>query len=87
MEKAMTHNSSSAAKVQKEIASHIAAGADFMQLHQLLTHYKQQGLTAQEVEAELEKLRSSIASELDEDRVLELLDVVRGFCSPLLRLW
>ena len=35
----------------------------------------------------LEELRSEVTTESEEDRVLELLDIVCGFCSLHLRIW
>ena len=87
MEKAMTHGPYPGSGIQQELGSQISAGADFIQLHGLLSQYKRRGSTAEEVVHALEQLRSSVTSESDEDRVLELLDVVRGFCSPHLKLW
>lgn len=83
----MTHDSSPDSEIQQELASQISAGADFIHLHGLLSQYKRRGSAAEEVAHSLEQLRSSVTSESDEDRVLELLDVVRGFCPPHLKLW
>lgn len=87
MEKAMTNDPYPDLEIQQELASQISAGADLIQLHGLLSQCKRRGLTAEEVAHALEQLRSSVTSESDEDRVLELLDVVRGFCAPHLKLW
>ena len=86
-EKAMPYGEFPSQEIQKEIASRLAADADFMQLHGLLGQYKKIGATAEEVAHELEQLRSFAAIESDEDKILELLDVVRGFCSPHLKIW
>ncbi|WP_157755202.1 hypothetical protein [Variovorax boronicumulans] len=83
----MTHEPYPDSGIQQELASQISAGADFIQLHGLLSQYKRRGLTAEEIAHVLEQLRSSVVSESGEDRVLEVLDVVRGFCTPHLKLW
>jgi anthranilate phosphoribosyltransferase len=87
MEKLMSPSAPSEGNVRQELASHIAAGADFMQLHALLAEYKRRGLTAAEIADVLEQLRRQMRSESDEDRVLELLDIAHGFCSPHLTIW
>jgi anthranilate phosphoribosyltransferase len=87
MEKAMTYDPYPDSGIQRELVDRISSGADFIQLHALLSQYKQRGLTAEEVAHALEQLRSSVTNESNEDRVLELLDVVHGFCSPHLKLW
>jgi hypothetical protein len=35
----------------------------------------------------LERLRDDAALEAEEDRILEIMDVVGGFCSPQMRVW
>lgn len=83
----MTHDAFPSQEIQKEVACQLERGADFMQLHGLLSQYKKKGLTADEVAHELEQLRNSVTVESREDAILELLDIVRGFCSPSLKIW
>jgi hypothetical protein len=53
----------------------------------VLLEYKDRGFSAQEVYALLESIRSSIVDEDIEDKVLEIMDVVVGFCHPNFRVW
>jgi hypothetical protein len=53
----------------------------------LLKLSKEAGKSGDEVYALLQSLRSEVLSEKQEDRILELMDVCLGFCSPQQRIW
>jgi hypothetical protein len=48
---------------------------------------KAQGVQQADVKHALESLRTNAEREEDEDRILEILDLVNGFCAPRLRIW
>ncbi|ETW99862.1 MAG: hypothetical protein ETSY1_13365 [Candidatus Entotheonella factor] len=53
----------------------------------LIYQYKQIGGTQQEAYATLEKIRENDIEESTENRILEVMDFVSGFCSPDKRIW
>lgn len=53
----------------------------------LIYKYKQFGGTQQEAYTILEKIRNNDIEESTEDRILELMDFVSGFCSRDKRIW
>lgn len=73
--------------VQRELEAAFAAGAPLEQLWQKLRHFKTQGIGKQEVLKALENLRQEAADEAVEDRILEVMDFVYGFCSPAMTIW
>jgi hypothetical protein len=46
---------------------------------------KAQGVQQADVKHALDSLRTN--AEREEDRILEILDLVSGFCAPRLRIW
>ena len=52
----------------------------------ILRKYRDQGTTAKQATEPLEAMRAG-ADEETEDRLLEILDVVSGFCRTELRVW
>ena len=53
----------------------------------LLYRYKQSGGTQKRAYAILERIRDDELEDSDEDRILELMDFVSGFCSQDKRIW
>lgn len=53
----------------------------------LIYKYKQAGGAQQEAYKTLEKIRNNDIDESTEDRVLEVMDFVSGFCSQDKRIW
>jgi hypothetical protein len=51
----------------------------------ILRHFRDGGTTADSAYAALESLRASAGA--TEDRILEIMDIVSGFCAPHLRVW
>jgi hypothetical protein len=45
-----------------------------------------EGIDREDIEASLSELRKETVDEAEEDRVLEALDLITGFCSPELRI-
>lgn len=58
-----------------------------MDLVQILRHYKLSGGKQEHAQQTLEHLRSTINHEEQEDKILELMDFVAGFCSPHMSIW
>jgi len=56
-------------------------------LREILCQYKQHGGTQQAAYETLEKIRCEQMKEPDEDRVLELMDFVAGFCAQDQKIW
>jgi GNAT superfamily N-acetyltransferase len=53
----------------------------------VLREYRRQGITRDEVRHALEALRDQTSDEAVEDRILEILDIVSGFCSRENTVW
>ena len=51
----------------------------------ILRQFRDGGITADSALAALESLRAGAGS--TEDRILEIMDIVSGFCAPHLRVW
>jgi hypothetical protein len=73
--------------VQRELEVSFAAGAPLEQIWEKLRHFKAQGIGKQEVLKVLEDLRQEATDEAAEDRILEVMDYVYGFCSPAMTIW
>src|SRR2546425_144868 len=56
-------------------------------LREIVCQYKQNGGTQQAAYVILEKIRHEQIEEPDEDRILELMDFVAGFCAQDQRIW
>jgi hypothetical protein len=61
--------------------------ASLQMLREVVCQYKQHGGTQQAAYVTLEKIRHEQMEEPDEDRILELMDFVAGFCAPEQRIW
>ena len=71
----------------KELEGLIAAGFSLRQVVATLREYRRQGITRQEVQLALEELRDQAPDEVVEDRILEIMDIVSGFCSLENTVW
>jgi hypothetical protein len=61
--------------------------ASIQTLREIMCQYKQHGGTQQAAYVTLEKIRHEQMEEPDEDRILELMDFVAGFCAQDQRIW
>ena len=52
-----------------------------------LREFRRQGITRHEVQLALEALRDQASDEAAEDRILEIMDIVSGFCSRENTVW
>lgn len=74
------------ADFSQAVRNALASGCSLEEGVALLGEYKEKGVTREQVRAWLQELRAE-ADESSEDKILELLDVVTGFCAPRLRVW
>ncbi len=65
----------------------IAAGLPLRQVVSTLRTYRNLGVSRHEVQLTLEALRDRADDEASEDRILEIMDVVSGFCSQDDTVW
>jgi hypothetical protein len=70
----------------KDIEDALKREASMEEVVSILRDYQDQGMTAKSAAEALETLRVG-ADERTEDRLLEILDIVTGFCRPHLRVW
>ena len=61
--------------------------ASLHMLREIVCQYKQNGGTQHAAYVTLEKIRHEQIEESDEDRILELMDFIAGFCAPDQRIW
>jgi hypothetical protein len=65
----------------------ICSQVPFAQLVATLREYRDRGVTRDEAYAALESLRESAPDEATEDGILELMDIVSGWCSRASDVW
>jgi hypothetical protein len=70
-----------------ELEEAVAARTPLRLIAGLLRRFRDAGITRDEVQVALEAMRERVTDEATEDRILEVLDVVSGFCSPELDVW
>ena len=61
--------------------------ASLQMLREIVCRYKQHGGTQHAAYATLEKIRHGQMEAPDEDRILELMDFVAGFCALDQKIW
>jgi hypothetical protein len=71
----------------KELEGAIMAGHTLRQIVSILREYQRLGIGRDEVRIALESLRERAPDEEVEDRILEVMDVVSGFCSRENTVW
>ena len=74
-----------------DLISAIRSNADLLSIRAILLEYKNRGIQAEEINELLADFlsyvqTSGVSDEL-EDKILEVLDIVTGFCSPFLKVW
>lgn len=60
---------------------------DLLELRKYMIKYKDTGGNQKETMEILEELRLSAKTEEIEDKMLDLMDFVVGFCSPHMKIW
>jgi hypothetical protein len=73
--------------LESELTGALKKQASLQMLREIVYHYKQHGGTQQAAYVTLEKIRHEQIEESNEDRILELMDFVAGFCAPDQRIW
>jgi hypothetical protein len=71
----------------EELKGMISAPISLSQIVVASREYCQQGVARQEVQSALERLREKAQDEDTEDRILEVMDIVSGSCSPQMTVW
>ncbi len=75
-----------ASEFQKKILDSINQELDILSIRLLLLDFKLEGGTQKEAYNALEQIRANL--DLDkEDLILEIMDIVSGFCSTHLKVW
>ena len=73
--------------LEDEIKEALKKQAPLQMLRKIMWQYKQNGGTQHAAYGTLEKIRGEQMEEPDEDRILELMDFVAGFCAQDQRIW
>ncbi len=71
----------------KALAAALRNGAPLDESLRILRLHRDHGATQAEVAEALNSIRVRASTEAEEDRILELMEVVHGFCSPHMRLY
>jgi hypothetical protein len=73
--------------LEDQIKRALQKQASLQMLREIVCQYKQNGGIQQEAYETLEKIRREQMEEPDEDRILELMDFVAGFCAQDQKIW
>jgi hypothetical protein len=65
----------------------ISARVPLSEIVPTLREYRHQGVSRHQIQSALNTLRERASDEETEDRILEIMDIVNGFCSPHLIVW
>lgn len=74
-------------RISGELEAAIAAGHSLRQIIAGLRDLQGAGVSRQEVQHALEALRDRVGDEDIEDRILEVMDIVSGFCRREDTVW
>ena len=74
-------------QIVEQLDTVIASGAPLGQIVNVLRQYREAGVAREEAMGALETLRSQAHDENREDRILEVMDIVSGFCSQENTVW
>ncbi len=74
-------------KLKTDIRNGLINHCEFFDLLNILKEYKDAGGKQNDAYAVLESLRGDIKDDSCKDIILELLDVITGFCSLYIRIW
>ena len=72
--------------LQEEIRKSLEKSEDLSTIREVLIRYKTSGGKRDKAYAELKDLQNAI-NPYHEDRLLEIMDIVSGFCSSHLKVW
>jgi hypothetical protein len=68
--------------IRRELEEAISADKPLPAIVERLREYRGLGVSREEVQSALESLRAEARDEAVEDRILEVMDFVAGFCRP-----
>lgn len=71
----------------EELEKVISAGLPLREIVSNLRGYRRAGITRHEVQLALESLRARVQDDATEDRILEVMDIVTGFCPQEITVW
>ncbi|WP_338640971.1 hypothetical protein [Burkholderia pyrrocinia] len=72
--------------LDRELRDALEKGEGLDLLRTILVKYQEKGFGQDSVNELLGAMRSGVAEDIG-DRILELMDIVSGFCSPNMRIW
>jgi hypothetical protein len=72
--------------LDRELRDAVERNCDFNLLRAILVKYREKNFSSESVYAFLDTMRNGVTEDI-EGRVLELMDIVSGFCSPNMRVW
>ena len=73
--------------LSEELESAITSGHSLGQIDSLLRDLRDAGVSRHEAREALETLRARALDEATEDRILEVMDIVSGFCNSEISVW
>jgi hypothetical protein len=73
--------------LSEDLEKAISARLPLRQIVSNLREYRRAGITRDEVRFALESLRGRVRDEATEDRILEVMDIVTGFCPQEITVW
>ncbi len=71
----------------EELSERISNGASLREIAASLRDLKRSGISREDVRLVLEASRQRARDEAEEDRILEVMDLVSGFCPRELTVW
>ncbi|WP_080435599.1 hypothetical protein [Burkholderia ubonensis] len=72
--------------LDRELRNALENGANLDLLRAILVKYREKGFGQNSVNELLGQVRGDVTEDI-EDRILELMDIVSGFCAPNMRVW
>ena len=73
-------------KLDVDLLNALINNSEISELRTLLFRYKDAGFDSDFVYKLLESMRNEVNEDM-EDRILEVMDIVAGFCSPNMKVW
>jgi len=74
-------------RLSQELETVISSGIPLGQIVSALREFRRSGVSRHEVQLALESLRDQAKDEAVEDRILEVMDIVSGFCPRESTVW
>ncbi len=74
-------------RLSEELAAMISEDAPATEVATKLREYRDSGITRDDVLGTLEGLRALAKGEAEEDRILDVMDIVVGWCGGHMKVW